>query len=291
MDLAQLQPKIYADFLKILESNRLSHAYLFEGGFGSMELALFLAQSQFCQNLAGVTPCGHCRSCRLIASRDFSDVHVIEPSGQTIKTDTIREALRDFSRSGFEGQKQVFVIAQAERMHPNAANSLLKVIEEPQSDLLIFLLTTDANLMLPTIKSRCQLVSFAKNETYLTNLLEQQGLLPSQAQLLAQLAKDEEEALVLAKNTKTSQQIQALERFTRLLVQEQGQVYLEVARLVQLLPEKAEQEQAFNLLTLLLSEHLPDKLALIYLDKVYLAQKMWQSHVSFQNALEYMVIS
>ena len=88
-------------------------------------------------------PCGHCRPCRLIAQGDFSDVKLVEPQGQIIKTDTIRQLTREFSQSSFEGQAQVFIIRDADKMHVNAANSLLKFIEEPQSQIYIFLLTAD----------------------------------------------------------------------------------------------------------------------------------------------------
>lgn len=291
MTVADLQPKIYADFVKVLQTGRLSHAYLFAGGFASLEMALFLTQSQFCSDLTGQLPCGSCRSCRLIEQMEFSDLHLIEPMGQVIKTETIREVLRDFSRSGFEGTKQVFIIRQAEKMHPNAANSLLKVIEEPQADSLIFLLTDEASLVLPTIKSRCQQVNFPKNEPYLEKLLAKEGLLPSQAKLLAKVSKDETEALGLAKSQKVLQAIQALERFLNLLFNSQESLLLEVARLATLFKEKNEQELAFKLLSLLLAREFPNNSALCYLERLYLAQQMWKSNVSFQNVLEYMVIS
>lgn len=291
MVVADLQPKIYRDFVRILQTGHLSHAYLFNGGFASFDMALFISQSQFCANLVDNLPCGSCRSCSLIAAQEFSDLHVIEPQGQVIKTETIREMLRDFSRSGFEGKRQVFIIRQAEKMHPNAANSLLKVIEEPQANVQVFLLTEDINLILPTIKSRCQQVNFPKNEAYLADLLAREGLLVSQAQLLAQIAKDEAEALSLAKNPKVLQAIQVVERFLTLLLNSQEPLLLEVARLAVLFKEKSEQELAFKLMTLLLAEKLPSQSALFYLERLYLVQQMWKSNVSFQNVLEYLVIS
>ena len=69
-----------------------------------------------------------------------------------------------FSQAGIESQQQVFIIEQAEKMHPNAANSLLKVIEEPQSEVYIFFLTSDEEKMLPTIRSRTQIFHFKKQE-------------------------------------------------------------------------------------------------------------------------------
>ncbi|TWT14216.1 DNA polymerase III subunit delta' [Streptococcus sp. sy010] len=291
MTVAQLQPKIYRDFVRILQTNRLSHAYLFDGQFASLEMALFLTQSQFCADLVDRLPCGKCRSCRLIVRQEFPDLHVIEPTGQLIKTETIRELLHDFSRSGFESDKQVFIIRQAEKMHPNAANSLLKIMEEPRGQSIIFLLTDEANLVLTTIKSRCQQVFFPKNDSYLREFLNREGLLPNQAKVLAQVAQNQEEAMFLAKSQKVLQQLQHLERFLGMLFRDQKMSFLEVAHLATIFKEKSEQELAFKLLSFLLAEQLPKELALFYLERLYVAQKMWKSHVSFQNVLEYMVIS
>ena len=148
MGLEKLQPKIFQEFQRILQSGKLSHAYLFSGDFASFEMAVLLAQSRFCDSPIDALPCGQCRSCRLIAENDFSDVKVIEPEGQMIKTATIRDLLREFSSSGFEGQSQVFIIRDADKMHTNAANSLLKFIEEPQSDTYMILLTQDESRIL-----------------------------------------------------------------------------------------------------------------------------------------------
>ena len=82
---------------------------------------------------------------------------LIKPVNQVIKTERIRELVGQFSQAGIESQQQVFIIEQAEKMHPNAANSLLKVIEEPQSEVYIFFLTSDEEKILPTIRSRTQI--------------------------------------------------------------------------------------------------------------------------------------
>ena len=71
----------------------------FTGNFASFDLAQKLAQSRFCQNKMGVWPCGECRSCRLIAEEDFSDVTVVRPQNQIIKTERIRELLKNFHRA------------------------------------------------------------------------------------------------------------------------------------------------------------------------------------------------
>ncbi|MFC3931340.1 DNA polymerase III subunit delta' [Streptococcus dentapri] len=286
MELKNLQPKIFQEFHRILQQGKLSHAYLFTGNFGSFEMALFLAQSQFCENLQDSLPCGHCRECRLIAEGDFSDVKVIEPQGNVIKTDTIRELLRDFSRSGFEGQSQVFIIRDADKMHTNAANSLLKFIEEPQSSSYMILVTSDDGKVLPTIKSRCQIFHFPKNETYLQTQLENAGLLKDKARLIAAVADDEADALAITEMPKFDEIWRSLDKFVRDLETHQDQAFLQVSRLSSLAGDKSEQDLIFKLLLVMLRE--AQNVAAV--SKLYQTRQMWLSNVSFQNVLEYMVL-
>lgn len=287
MNLAQLQPKLYETFTQILKADRMSHAYLFSGDFGSFDMALWLAKSRFCEQLSDGLPCQNCRACRLIENQEFSDVKVIEPQGQLIKTDTIRELTRDFSRSGFEGEAQVFIIKDAEKMHSNAANSLLKFIEEPQSQSYMILLTDDEGKVLPTIKSRCQLFHFPKNQGYLENLLLQESLLKNQATLLSQVARNEAEALAFSQNNKILDLEQTLGKFVNYLEKDKNRAYLEVARLAVLASDKDLQEVSFRLLTVILSQ----RQNLDLLSRCYQARRMWQANVSFQNVLEYFVIA
>ena len=137
---------------------------------------------------------------------------------------------REFSQSSFEGQAQVFIIRDADKMHINAANSLLKFIEEPQSQIYIFLLTADDSRMLPTIKSRAQLFYFPKNRAYLEESLQKEGLLLTQAKVLADFAKDDVQALDLAKDNKILDLINTVERFTQSLLSNQDLLYLDVAK-------------------------------------------------------------
>ena len=291
MKLAESQSKLFEEFSQIIRENRLSHAYLFSGDFGSLDMAIWLAQSRFCVTPENSLPCGHCRPCRLIAQGDFSDVKLVEPQGQIIKTDTIRQLTREFSQSSFEGQSQVFIIRDADKMHVNAANSLLKFIEEPQSQIYIFLLTADDSRMLPTIKSRAQLFYCPKNRAYLEELLQKEGLLLTQAKVLADFAKDDVQALDLAKDNRILDLINTVERFTQSLLSNQDLLYLDVAKLAVQCSEKSEQEMVWAFLTYQLGKDIQNPQARRWLDLVYEARKMWLAHVSFQNAMEYMVLS
>lgn len=291
MELEHLQPQLFKEFNQILKSDRMNHAYLFSGDFASFDFALYLAKSRFCENLQDGLPCGECRECQLIAENEFSDVKIVKPSGQVIKTDTIRELMRDFSRSGFEGKSQVFIIQDCEKMHVNAANSLLKFIEEPQSSSYMILLTSDENKVLPTIKSRTQIFRFPKNKPLLIEQAEKAGVLKTQAEILAELAKTPKHLDELMQDKKILDVIQACERFVTVLFKEKMLAYLETGRLVQVALEKSDQELVFQLLPLFLAKQFNQKESLVYLEKSYKAQQMWKSNVSFQNALEYMVIS
>ena len=290
-EIQQLQPELVERFTQILEHKQLSHAYLFTGSFASFEMALLLAQSQFCEDLQGVWPCGKCRSCRLIEEEEFSDVKIVRPVNQIIKTDRIRSLVQDFSQSGFEGSRQVFIVQDADKMHTNAANSLLKVMEEPQSEIYLFLLTSDENLILPTIKSRAQQVHFPKKQAYLTELLEKEGLIKSHANLVARFSFSLEEAVQQKKNATFFELAKVCDQFIERCQSNLNRAYLEVTRLVSLADDKEKQSQAFRLMELALEEQLRLSRSQQLLEKLSLARRMWKANVSFQNALEYMVLS
>ncbi|MGQ7374259.1 DNA polymerase III subunit delta' [Streptococcus suis] len=289
-ELRQLQPSIFQRFVTILEQGRLAHAYLFSGDFASYEMAIVLSQSLFCQEKVGVLPCQHCRTCRLIEAGEFSDVTLLAPQGNIIKTETVRELVKNFSQSGFESSKQVFIIRDAEKMHANAANSLLKVIEEPQSDIHIFLLTNQEEAVLPTIKSRTQIIGFPKNLPALERMLEEEGLLKSEASLLARLVSSQEEARKLVENKHFLVLIGQSKKFIDLLLGNPNQAYLQVGTLVALASEKAEQGRLFDMLSLLLAERMMEESAREQMDAVLKAKHMWQANVSLQNSLEFLTL-
>ena len=289
-ELRELQPRAVSRFERILEQDKLNHAYLFTGNFASFDLAQKLAQSRFCQDKMGVWPCGECRSCRLIAEEDFSDVTVVRPQNQIIKTERIRELLKNFSQSGVESNEQVFIICEAEKMHLNAANSLLKMIEEPQSEVYIFLLTSDENLILPTIKSRTQVFHFPKNEDYLVAKLEESDLLKDQAQFLAAYSQTLEEARNLQTSKSFFDVTQVCQRFVDLCLAKNDLAFLQAAKLSSLADDKEKQDQIFRILEILFSQHIEKESGRTSLDRLFQSRKMWRANVSFQNALEYMII-
>ena len=288
--LKALQPAQFDRFVCILEQNQLNHAYLFSGFFGNLEMAHFLAKSLFCTDKVGVLPCEKCRNCKLIEQEEFPDVTLIKPINQVIKTERIRELVGQFSQAGIESQQQVFIIEQAEKMHPNAANSLLKVIEEPQSEVYIFFLTSDEEKILPTIRSRTQIFHFKKQEEKLILFLEQMGLVKKKATLLAQFSQSRAEAEKLANQASFWTLVDESERLLTWLVAKKKESYLQVAKLANLADDKEKQDQVLRILEVLCGQDLLQARVRAILQDLLEARKMWQANVSFQNAMEYLVL-
>ena len=144
----------------------LAHAYLFVGPHhvGKMTLALDLARAVNCE--ADESPCGQCVSCQKVASVRHADVQVIGlTSGEDlirarpqaeIGIDKIRQMQHTASLPPFEGKYKVFIINGAEQLSTEAANCLLKTLEEPVDRIVFILLTVNERLLPSTVISRCQ---------------------------------------------------------------------------------------------------------------------------------------
>ncbi len=142
-----------------LASKRVAHAYLFSGieGCGKRKTALAFIEAAFCPTRDG---CGTCSSCRKIAALQHPDLHLIEPDGQFIKIDQIRELQNALAYRPYEAPKKACIIDGAERLNPAAGNALLKTLEEPPGNALIILVASQRSMVLPTILSRCQSLVF-----------------------------------------------------------------------------------------------------------------------------------
>ena len=201
--LEQIQPDILELFARTVAHERLGHAYLFEGarGTGKKDLSKWLASSIFCEHPEQGNPCMNCRSCHRIEAGDLPDLIEVEPDGQSIKVDQIRDLIAEFSKSAVEGSKKVYIVDEAEKMTVNAANSLLTFLEEPGSGTYLFLLTTVKESILPTIRSRCQIIHFQPlQRQVMMKLLLSEGIKKVDAELLSVVTNDLSEAKELAED-------------------------------------------------------------------------------------------
>ncbi len=144
-----------------LNQDRLPHAFLFAGpaGIGKSLLANYLAKAANCQEFTSDF-CDQCPSCQKINQQVHPDVRWYAPDGQFIKIDQMREFSREAFFHPFEGRKRVFVLDRADRLKIEAANSILKTIEEPPESTLVILVTEKLHDLLVTIRSRCQVYRF-----------------------------------------------------------------------------------------------------------------------------------
>ncbi len=150
------------------ESRRLAQAYLFAGpdGIGKRLVATRWAVAINCEaeRPAGSSVesggCGLCRSCRMALASTHPDLLLIEPDGQFIKIDQIRALQGALSLTAWSGKRKIAIIDRAERLNQEAANCLLKTLEEPPPESLLILVSAAADDLLPTLRSRCHLVRF-----------------------------------------------------------------------------------------------------------------------------------
>ncbi len=152
----------HKDVIKYISSavseNRVSHAYIINGerGSGKKMLASLFAMTLLCEK-HGPDPCNDCHSCIQAVSGNHPDIiRVTHEKPNTISVDDIREQVNNtIDIKPYQGPYKIYIIPEADKMTTQAQNALLKTMEEPPHYAVIFLLTENADLLLPTINSRC----------------------------------------------------------------------------------------------------------------------------------------
>lgn len=142
----------------MLENDRLPHALLFSGlpGVGKFTLAIELAKTLFCQKQPA---CGRCRSCQNVEHRTHPDLRVVE-SETSIGIEELRNLQKEIYQAPYEQKRRVIIIDGAEKMTRDAANALLKTLEEPPIFNVFVLVTSNEREIPLTIKSRCVRIGF-----------------------------------------------------------------------------------------------------------------------------------
>jgi DNA polymerase III subunit delta' len=184
-----IQPQVVQRLAESIRRNRLAHAYLFYGpeGSGKEVMAFELAKALNCKDPDRV-PCGCCASCNKISQLIHPDVKYIFPTAAAWKPEDLRERIRQkiknpyagMDLSGhtsiqiervrdlkneakftpYEADKKIYIVSHAEKMTRESSNSFLKILEEPPANLMIILITSMREMLLATIRSRCQLMYF-----------------------------------------------------------------------------------------------------------------------------------
>lgn len=161
-----------------LKSSRLEGSYLFVGeeGIGKKLVAKTLAKALNCESQA-LDSCDTCVSCLKIEKGQHPDIHIIDGIGlyginhgygqkivteetDAIKIEYIRQLQKDINLKPYEGKRKVFIIDNAHNLTPDAANALLKILEEPPANSLIVLVSAKPALLFKTIISRCKIIKF-----------------------------------------------------------------------------------------------------------------------------------
>jgi len=151
------------------ESATLPQGIILHGlpGLGKREFALDFAQYVLCESPRDEHACQHCRACQQFQARTHPDLLILEPeeTGKVIKIDQVRTLINQLGLASHQGRYRVVIIYPAEDMNQAAANSLLKMLEEPPGQTLFLLVSHRISALLPTIRSRCQQLAMPKPDS------------------------------------------------------------------------------------------------------------------------------
>lgn len=158
-----------------IRNNKISHAYLFEnkGNDKCVEMILSFVKAILCpHNYFNNKKCGECKQCLRIETGNYPEIKIIKPAGLWIKKEQLMELQEEFNKTAIEGSKRIYIILECEKLNKQAANSILKFLEEPNDDIIALLVTNNKDLVLDTIKSRCQdILILANNELKFDSLM------------------------------------------------------------------------------------------------------------------------
>ncbi|ALB28345.1 DNA polymerase III subunit delta' [Companilactobacillus heilongjiangensis] len=302
------QPRVVNEFKKIISTNMLSHAYLIDNASSKIrqQMAIWLAQSQFCENLQDGAPDQTCQKCQTIALGDNPDVLEIQTEKQSIGVDDIKFFKKEANMAATQGKRRILIIDEAEKMTVQAANNLLKTIEEPEGNLMIILLADSAKQLLPTIQSRVQIfhLSNQSNDDEIASLVAvgfksdqaERALKVTDIKYLESITGDKYQALSTA-----------LASWLKEVNKQKINSFVDIQTdIMPLVENKDQQHLVFDMLNQIFSDILSirynlEKSTLTSVDildqkgikkivsmsdDLFTAEQMWKSNVSFQAILE-----
>ncbi len=174
-----------------LRAGRVAHAYVFHGpeGVGKSSLARIFAMAYLCGEII-TDACGVCADCQKFLQGNYPDYREITGNGSLIKIDQVREIQRETQFKSYSGKGRVYLLSQAELLTPEAANCLLKVLEEPPPGTVFLLTANNPYRLLPTILSRCQQIPLRRvsQELIATELMNRWQKNPGDARVAALLS-------------------------------------------------------------------------------------------------------
>ena len=186
--LEKYQPFIYNTFINSLKFNKVSQAYLIKGSDGTptLDIALFLAKTLICEEPSPLA-CSSCLNCIRFEEGNYADFMLIDGSKNTIKVGDIENLQKFLSSSSLEKQgKKIYIINCLENANKEAVNALLKTLEEPTSSVYAFITTQNEAKILPTIISRCQILSLLPiNKSIVKQNAINEGVLLEDADILS----------------------------------------------------------------------------------------------------------
>jgi DNA polymerase-3 subunit delta' len=197
---------------RLIQTRRIPHSLLFVGkeGIGKKQFALELAKSFVCQNKNELEACDDCKNCHRASNYNLPkpddkdshqkviysghpDIGTVIPYKNSILVDAIRNLEEEANFLPYESNARFFIIDNAEKLSitkDNAANALLKTLEEPAESTYIFLITAQPSSLLPTILSRCQMIRFAPIENKeIENYLINKNYPTEDASLIASISR------------------------------------------------------------------------------------------------------
>lgn len=260
-DIKKTQPLAGKIIANSIERDRLSHAYLLQGsrGTGKKTIAKLLSMTILCVSRNGIEPCGTCSTCQRIKSGNHPDVHWLEPEGQSIKKGAIDSIRKEFNFTAFEQEKKVYIITNAELLTVNAANQILKYLEEPDQNITAILLTNNGSSILKTIQSRCQIIDLQPlDETAFQHrllALKEPLITENNARLLSALTNNIDEAITYHEEEKVYQTRELIKDLIYTLLAHYEERYLFVhEKWFPQLTDRQSQEQGLELLLLALRD-------------------------------------